>query len=47
MLFALLVMDMEDDKAQGENVPIVEEREHFQPQVASESQSVRHVTGLD
>jgi hypothetical protein len=46
MPFALLAMDMEDDKAQGENVPIAEEREHFQPQVARESQSAGHVTDL-
>jgi hypothetical protein len=42
MIFASLVMDMEDGEAMGENVPTVEELEHFRPEAAIESGSAGH-----
>jgi hypothetical protein len=47
MIFASLVMDMEDGEAMGENVPTVEELEHFRPEAAIESGSAGHAAGLD
>jgi hypothetical protein len=47
MLFASLVIYVEDGKALGETVPTVEELEHFRPEGAIESGSAVHAAGLD
>jgi hypothetical protein len=46
MLFASLVMDVEDGEALGETAPTVEELEHFRPEAAIELGSASHAADL-